>query len=150
MTDAPTARVARFCALVLPALAEAGYTGYGRQARLAADTGMSSSTISRLFKGETIPDLRFFPALGAAARLDPVELLVAAEILPREYLESYQTLSETSRSQVGSDSITPEEAAERLGIRGDVGKRMFAAMVDTLRPDDEAEADNPGGKAAQM
>ncbi|WP_326779659.1 helix-turn-helix transcriptional regulator [Streptomyces longwoodensis] len=114
-----------------------------------ADTGMSSSSVSRLIKGEQIPHVKFFPALAAVTGLNPVELLVAAEILPREYLESQQTLSENNPSQVGSDSITPEEAAERLGIRDDVGRYTFLAVVDKLR-EDEAEAENPGGKAAQM
>lgn len=150
MTATPQERVRQFCAFVLPALEAAGYTGYGSQQRLVADTGMSSSSVSRLIKGEQIPHVKFFPALAAVTGLNPVELLVAAEILPREYLESQQTLSENNPSQVGSDPITPEEAAERLGIRGDMGKRMFAAMVDTLRQDDEDEADTSEGTAAQM
>jgi transcriptional regulator with XRE-family HTH domain len=149
MTATPQERVREFCALVLPALEAAGYTGYGSQQRLVADTGMSSSSVSRLIKGEQIPHVKFFPALAAVTGLNPVELLVAAEILPREYLESQQTLSETKPSQVGSDSITPEEAAERLGIRNDVGRHMFLAVVDKLRQDED-EADTSEGTAAQM
>lgn len=149
MTDAPQGRVQRFCALVLPALEEAGYTGYGSQQRLVADTGMNKSTVSRLIKGEAVPDVQFFPALAKVARLDPVELLVAAEILPREYLESQQTLSETERSPVGSGAITPEEAAERLGIRDDVGRVMFLAVVEKLMHQGGHNAGETGGTAAQ-
>lgn len=147
MTDAPTERGDRFFALVLPALTDAGYTEYGGQQRLVADTGMNKSTVSRLLRREQIPHVKFFPALARATGLDPVELLVAAEVLPREYLESQQTLSETDRSQVGSGSITPEEAAERLGIRDDVGRFTFFAVVDKLTNDDDAE--NPGDATAQ-
>ncbi|MFI2761328.1 helix-turn-helix domain-containing protein [Streptomyces echinatus] len=151
MTDAPHDRVGQFCALVLPALEAAGYTGYGSQQRLVADTGMSSSTVSRLLKREAIPHVKFFPALARAAGLDPVDLLVAAKVLPPEYLESQQTLSETDRSQVGSDSITPEEAAERLGIHDDVGKFTLFAVIDKLKsPQREDDAEEPGGTAAQM
>lgn len=152
MTDAPQERVARFCALVLPQLAAAGYTGYGSQQRLVADTGMSSSTVSRLVNGEQIPHVKFFPALAAVIKKDPAELLVAAEILPREYLESQQTLSETKQSQVGSGSITPKEAAERLGIRDEVGQYIFFGMVDKLsnpQPEDNT-ADTNGGTTAQQ
>jgi transcriptional regulator with XRE-family HTH domain len=148
MTDAPAERGRRFFALVLPALEEAGYTAYGGQQRLVADTGMNKSTVSRLLKREKIPHVKFFPALARVTGIDPVELLVAAEILPPEYLESQQTLSETGPSQVGSGSITPEEAAERLGIHDEVGKYTFLAVVEKLTHDDEDNA-NPGGTAAQ-
>ncbi|MGA5604060.1 helix-turn-helix domain-containing protein [Streptomyces griseoincarnatus] len=148
MTDAPAERTRHFFALVLPALEEAGYTAYGGQQRLVADTGMNKSTVSRLLNREKIPHVKFFPALARVTGKDPVELLVAAGILPPEYLESQQTLSETGPSQVGSGSITPEEAAERLGIHDDVGRFTFFAVVEKLTHDDEGEA-NPGGTAAQ-
>lgn len=148
MTDAPTGREERFFALVLPALERAGYAAYGMQQKLVADTGMNKSTASRLLRGETIPHVKFFPALAKAIGLDPVELLVAAEIVPREYLESQQTLSETDRSQVGSEPITPEEAAERLGINDDVGRFTFFAVVEKLTTDN-ADEDSSGGATAQ-
>jgi transcriptional regulator with XRE-family HTH domain len=152
MTDAPTRREDKFFALVYPALEEAGYTAYGSQARLVAETGMNKSTVSRLMRREQIPDVKFFPPLAKAIGIDPVEMLVAAEILPPEYLESQQTLSENKQSQVGSGSITPEEAAERLGIRDDVGRFTLYAVIDKLRlpQADSTDADNPGGTAAQM
>ncbi|MGW1615727.1 hypothetical protein ACWCQZ_41025 [Streptomyces sp. NPDC002285] len=152
MTDAPTRREERFFALVYPALEEAGYTQYGNQQRLVAETGMNKSTVSRLIRREQIPDVKFFPVLASTLSLDPVQMLVAAEILPPEYLESQQTLSETSRSQVGSGSITPEEAAERLGIHDDVGKFTFLAVVDKLKDvrTDDQDAEDPGGTAARM
>jgi len=152
MTDAPTPRERKFFALVYPALEAAGYTKYGHQQRLMADTGMNKSTASRLLRQEQIPHVKSFPALAKAIGLDPVEMLVAAEILPPEYLESQQTLSETKRSQVGSGSTTLEEAAEGLGIHDDVGKFTFYAVVEKLRnPEREvSDADTPGGTAAQM
>ncbi|TVZ96452.1 helix-turn-helix transcriptional regulator [Streptomyces sp. BK340] len=152
MTDAPTPREERFFALVYPALEAAGYTTYGHQQRLVADTGMNKSTASRLLRQEQIPHVKFFPALAKAIGVDPVEMLVAADILPPEYLESQQTLSENKQSQVGSGSITPEEAAERLGIHDDVGRFTLFAVIDKLKSpaqrDDDAET--PGGTAAQM
>jgi transcriptional regulator with XRE-family HTH domain len=149
MTDAPQGREQKFFALVLPALERAGYTAYGGQQRLVADTGMNKSTASRLLRRETIPHVKFFPALAKAINLDPVELLVAAEIVPPEYLESQQTLSETDRSQVGSDPITPEEAAERLGFHNDVARFTFLAVVEKLREDDDTDDADSGGATAQ-
>ncbi|MEV3857793.1 hypothetical protein AB0J38_26140 [Streptomyces sp. NPDC050095] len=148
MTDAPHERAERFFALVLPGLERAGYTEYGGQQRLVVATGMNKSTVSRLLRREQIPHVKFFPALAKEAGCDPVELLVAAEILPREYLESQKTLSESERSQVGSEPITPEEAADRLRIYDDVGRSIFFAVVDKVTPDDDT-AEAPGDAQAQ-
>ncbi|MFE2967489.1 helix-turn-helix domain-containing protein [Streptomyces sp. NPDC059340] len=152
MTDAPQGREAKFFALVLPALKEAGYNAYGHQQRLMADTGMSKSTASRLLRGESIPQVKFFPPLAAAIGLDPTELLVAAGHLPPEYLESQQTLSETNQSQVGSEGITPEKAADRLGFQDEVRRAVFIGFVKSLKDTapDEQSTDNSGGAAAQM
>lgn len=149
MTDAPTGREERFFALVLPALERAGYTAYGMQQKLMADTGLNKSTASRLLRGETIPHVKSFPALANALGLDPIELLVAAEVVPPEYLESQQALSETDRSQVGSGSLTPEEAANQLGIHDDVGRFTFFAVVEKLTTETDADDADPGGTTAQ-
>jgi transcriptional regulator with XRE-family HTH domain len=152
MTDAPQGREAKFFALVLPALTEAGYAEYGAQQKLVAETGMNKSTASRLLRGESIPHVKFFPALAAAIGLDPTELLVAAEHLPPEYLESQQTLSETNQSQVGSEGITPEKAADRLGFQDDVRRAIFVGFVKSLKetePED-GQANQSSGGAAQM
>ncbi len=151
MTDAPTGRKEKFFALVLPPLEDAGYTASGHQQRLVAETGMNKSTVSRLIKREQIPHVKFFPALAKAIGKDPVELLVAAEILPPEYLESQQTLSETNQSQVGSEGITPEKAADRLGFQDEVRRAVFLGFVDSLKnsgSDDQSD-DQSGGAAAQ-
>lgn len=152
MTDAPQGREAKFFALVLPALEEAGYTAYGHQQRLVADTGMNKSTASRLLRGESIPHVKFFPPLAAAIGLDPTELLVAAGHLPPEYLESQQTLSESNQSQVGSEGITPEKAADRLGFQDDVRRAIFLGFVESLKntPEEGQANEKSGGAAAQM
>lgn len=149
MTDAPHERGEQFFDLVLPGLEEAGYAKYGGQQRLVADTGMNKSTVSRLLRREQVPHVMFFPALARAANRDAAELLVAAGILPPEYLESQQTLSESDRSQVGSVPITPEEAADGLGIRDDVGRYTFFAVVDMLTTGSAENQDNPGDAQAQ-
>ncbi|MFF7880932.1 helix-turn-helix domain-containing protein [Streptomyces sp. NPDC020794] len=153
MTDAPQGREAKFFALVLPALEEAGYNAYGHQQRLVADSGMNKSTVSRLLRREQIPSVKFFPALARVIGKDPAELLVAAEIVPPEYLESQQTLSETNQSRVGSERITPEAAADRLGFQDEVRRAVFLGVVESLKPktaEDEQSDDTSGGAAARM
>jgi transcriptional regulator with XRE-family HTH domain len=149
MTDGTPTRARRFANVVVPAAERAGYTGHGRNARLARATGMTESSVSRMWNGSAIPDPRFFEPLAQAIGIHPGELFVEAGLLRAE---SLQSLSETGPSQVGSN-LTPEEAADRLGIQDEVGRQMLYATIDRLkRLEDEQPADrnNTGGAAAEM
>jgi transcriptional regulator with XRE-family HTH domain len=153
MTDAPQGREQRFFAVVLPALKRAGYFEYGAQTRLSAETGMNPGTVSRLVRGKTIPDVESLPPLAKVIGVSALDLLVAAGYLPDEFLQSHQPLSETDPSQVGSRPITPEEAADELGITDEVGRAIFLGMVDRLKnsaPDDSQDDEASGGEAVQM
>lgn len=149
MTDATPTLAQRFAAVVVPAAKRAGYVGHGRQARLARATGMTESSVGRMWNGQAIPEPRFFEPLADAVGLHPAALFVEAGLMSRE---SLQSLSETDRSQVGS-GLTPEEVADGLGIQDEVGRQMFFATIDRLkRLEDEqpAERDTRGGAAAEM
>jgi transcriptional regulator with XRE-family HTH domain len=150
MTDAPhPTRAQRFRDIVVPAAVRAGYTGHGAKARFAKDTGMTDSTVTRLWQGRAIPDSRFFQGIADVTGLYLGTLLVEAGLLSQEALQS---LSESDRSQVGS-ALSPQEAADRLGITDDVGREVFYRTVERLK---RLEDDNPergtdhGGTAAQM
>ncbi|MFF9205098.1 hypothetical protein ACF1AE_25420 [Streptomyces sp. NPDC014986] len=146
MTTPQPTRAQRFRDIVVPAAERAGYTGHGAKARFARDTGMTDSTITRLWQGTALPEARFFPAIADATGLYLGTLLVEGGILSPEALRS---LSETDRSQVGS-GLTPDEAADRLGIRDDVGRQVFHATVERLkRLEDDGPAEH-GEAAAQM
>ena len=149
MTDAPT-RAQKFAALVKPAAERAGYTGRGAGARLARDAGMSESSVSRMLNGQSVPDMPFWAPLVELLDIELIDLLTEMGI-PREALRA---LSETEQSQVGSRSITPEEAATRVGISDPVGVEMLTATIERLRRLEEQQHDQPGdergGTAAQM
>jgi transcriptional regulator with XRE-family HTH domain len=150
MTDATPTLAQRFAAVVVPAAERAGYTGHGRKARLARATGMTESSVGRMWNGQAIPEPPFFEPLAEAVGLHPAVLFVEAGLMSRE---SLQSLSETDRSQVGS-VLTPEEMADGLGIQDEVGRQMLFATIDRLKrlEDDEqpADRDHHGGAAAQM
>lgn len=150
MTDATPTLAQRFAAVVGPAAERAGYTGHGRKARLSRATGMTESSVGRMLNGQAIPEPRFFEPLADAVGLHPATLFVEAGLMSRE---SLQSLSETDRSQVGSE-LTPENVADRLGIQDEVGRQMLYATIDRLkRLEDEeqpAEHNNPGEAAAEM
>ncbi|MGW7495419.1 hypothetical protein ACWGKA_14105 [Streptomyces luteogriseus] len=150
MTDAPhSTRAQRFRDIVVPAAVRAGYTGHGAKARFAKETGMTESSVGRMWQGRAIPDSRFFQRIADVTGLYLGTLLVEAGLLSQEALQS---LSESDRSQVGS-ALTPQEAADRLGITDDVGREVFFRTVDRLKrleDDDPEQGNNHGGATAQM
>jgi hypothetical protein len=150
MTDGTPTRAQRFAAIVVPAAERAGYTGHGAKARFARATGMVESSVTRLWQGVALPEPRFYAAIADATSLDLGTLLVEGGVLSPE---SLQSLSETDRSQVGSP-LTVEEAADRLGIKDEVGRQMFYATYDRLmRLEDGEPSDHQadhGGTAAEM
>lgn len=147
MTDATPTRAQRFRDIVVPAAERAGYTGHGAKARFARDTGMTESSVTRMWQGMAVPDARFYDAISQVIGINLGTLLVEGGVLSPE---SLQSLSETDRSQVGS-RLTPEEAAERLGIQDEVGRQVFYATIERLkRLEDDAPDHANGGTAAQM
>lgn len=138
----PTTPAEDFLALVEPAARRAGYLDYGGQARLARETGIPDSTLSRMFKGKAIPDVTSFEALAEALDLPVRDLLVAARIF------SASSLSETRSTQVVSVPSSPEEAATALGIKSPLGQEMFRGMVETLRKGEPNHDEESGGAAA--
>jgi transcriptional regulator with XRE-family HTH domain len=149
MTDGTPTRAQRFAAVVVPAAERAGYTGHGAKARFARDTGMTESSVNRMWHGQAIPRPPFFEPIAEAAGIHPSVLFVEAGLLSPE---SLQSLSETDRSQVGS-GLTPEEAADGLGIHDAVGRAMFFGTVDRLRrlqDDERTEHAEPGEATAEM
>lgn len=146
--DGPPTRAQRFAAIVKPAAIAAGYTGRGAKAQLARDTGISESTINLLWQGKRIPEPQTFERLAEVVRIDLRDLLIEADIV------SATSLTETGPSQVRSQPIAPEDAADELGISDPVGREMFLAMVERLRRQEQETQRTPetaqgGGTAAE-
>ncbi|MFF5670322.1 helix-turn-helix domain-containing protein [Streptomyces hygroscopicus] len=141
----------RFGRVVKDAARDAGYDldsprGGGRT-QLARDTGMSESSVGRMLDGKTLPQPQLYEAIARAVKLPVGLLLVEAGILSRE------TLTETTRTRVASP-ITPEEAAQELGITDPSDRALFLGMVERLRTDRPTGHNRPndpeaGGEAAQ-
>lgn len=149
MSDATPTRAQRFRDIVVPAAQRAGYAGFGAKAKFARDTGMTESSVSRMWNGQAIPEPRFFQAIADATHLHPGVLFVEAGLMSQEALHS---LSETDRTQVMS-TLTPEDVADHFGINDPVGRQMLYATFERLKRLEKDEADHPadnGGAAAQM
>lgn len=128
-------RAQRFAEFIRPAVVAAGYDidsprGGGKK-ELALATGISQSSIGRMLSGETMPDPLSLEKLAGVLHLPLTELLVRSGVV-------------TDRQRLGPAqpplrpaSLTVEKAAEELGIRTPDRIRIFKAMVETLRAQEE-------------
>jgi len=99
----------------------------GGRSAFAARAGISPSTVTRLLRGEIPTDIRILRTLADALRVPYPEVLVRAGILKPEELAAVQ-----ARSTPVERRITPEQAADELGITDPVERRVFVDMTKTL------------------
>lgn len=98
----------------------------GGQGRFAADSGIGRATISRILAGHGATETRVLEALAGALRVPLADVLVAAGVLSAAELGAV-------RAPRTDDPLTPEEAADELGILDPVSRAVFIAQTDTLR-----------------
>lgn len=99
----------------------------GGQSRFAEDSGIGRATISRILNGSGATDTRVLALLADALHLPLGEVLVRAGILDESELRAVQA------PDPGHRRITPEQAADELGIRDDQTRRLFVSMTETLQ-----------------
>ena len=115
----------------------------GGQTRFAADSGIGQASISRMLRGQGMPDTRNLEVLAETLDLPLAEVLVAAGILTRDVL--FAIRQQTPRT----DPLTPEAAAEELGITDPQGVELFVSFTETLRKQRAKNGKNGGDVAAE-
>ncbi|MFZ3569242.1 helix-turn-helix domain-containing protein [Streptomyces sp. BH034] len=133
-------RAARFAAWLHDQLTTRGYDlsgpRSGGKSAFASASGISPSTVGRLLRGDHVTDTRVLALLAENLRVPLGEVLVRAGVLNEGELRAVQNPTE------GPRNITPEQAADELGIRDDQARRLFVSMTHTLQrqpPPDEGE-----------
>lgn len=104
----------------------------GGRSAFAEDSGISLSTVMRLLKGEIPTDIRILRTLAEAIREPYAEVLVRAGVLTSEELAAVQRPTAPP-----GERITPDQAADELGITDPTERRLFLNMTDTLRRSNE-------------
>lgn len=100
----------------------------GGRGRFAAESGISASTIGRFLRGDDFtPDIGNLGLLAQALRLPLGEVLVRAGILDESELRGVQ------EPTPGTRHITPEEAADELGITDPQARAVFIATTEALQ-----------------
>lgn len=121
-----------FAAWLSQELVRRGYdvTGLrsGGRSRFAADSGISASTVGRLLRGEAVTDTRVLGTLASALEKPLAEILVRTGVITDEQLYDVQhPTTDTARK------ISPEEAANDLGITDPHKRELFLNMTRTLQ-----------------
>ncbi|MFJ8743454.1 helix-turn-helix domain-containing protein [Embleya sp. NPDC127516] len=114
----------------------------GGRSQLAADAGMSASSVGRLLKAETMPDLDSMIRLAKVLNVEVREMLIRSGKLTEEDLPL--TPRHPTATQVSSDDqiLTPEEAVTRVGVK-DARVREMAAWMLRKQLNEESV---PGGQ----
>ena len=128
----PSAGPAGFGAWLTHRLEELGYNlsgaRSGGRAAFAADSGLSPSTVTRLLRDEMPTDTRILRTLAEAIRVPYPEVLVRAGVLTAEELAAVQRPTTPPGGR-----LTPEQAADELGITDPAERKVFVSMTKTLR-----------------
>ncbi|MFF5495730.1 helix-turn-helix domain-containing protein [Streptomyces aquilus] len=112
----------------------------GGQTRFAADSGIGQASISRMLRAQGVPETRVLETLADTLDLPLAEVLVAAGILTRDVLQAIR------QQGPRTDPLTPEAAAEELGITDPQKVELFVSMTETLR---KQRAENGEGHIAE-
>ena len=114
----------------------------GGPAKLAAETGLGRSTISRILAGEARSyEPESLRKIAEALALPFGETLIRAGILTAEELDAVRTGPPIDRPP-----ITPEQAADDLGIYDPILRQMFLAQVESARQLQADRADEQAGR----
>ncbi|MEU3917086.1 helix-turn-helix transcriptional regulator [Streptomyces sp. NPDC029004] len=135
-------RPATFAAWLHEQLSRRGYDlsgpRSGGKSAFASASGISASTVGRLLRGDHVTDTRVLAMLANALNVPLGEVLVRAGVLNQSELQAVQ------HPPAGRPGITPEQAADELGITDEQSRRLFIAMTNTLQrqpPPNTGEAD---------
>jgi hypothetical protein len=124
----------QFAELVTHHAIKAGYDLSGPRSggrkRLADDTGMSLSSVSRMLNGRTIPDAYSLERLGEAIDVPVTQLLEIAGVVSPGKL--------TGAQPPVPAPLTVEQAAARLGITKPLNVKLLEAITATLLADQAA------------
>jgi transcriptional regulator with XRE-family HTH domain len=106
--------------------------GGGRR-DIAKATGMSPTSVGRMLAGKTLPSPKFYAALADAFRVSLREVLIQAGAATDDLLEA------TALRASEAKRISPEEAAERVGIRKPANVQLVVSMINQMLQQEATE-----------
>lgn len=86
-----------------------------------------------MLSGQTMPDPLFLERLASVLNISLTDLLVRSGVVS----DRRKVVAAAAKLPTLPTSLTVEQAAQGLGIHSPDGIRMFKAMVETLRSQEE-------------
>lgn len=141
--DTPAQETARtFAAFLRSAAIKAGYDltpGAGGRKRLAEDTGISPSAISRTLEGLTLPRPSQMEKLARVVGKDLQTMLVRGNVI------SGESWNGSNDPHVRSASLTPEDAADSWGITDPKIRTLLIGSIEqAIRLQHQADTEGDG------
>ncbi|MGA5820916.1 helix-turn-helix domain-containing protein [Kitasatospora sp. NPDC094028] len=99
----------------------------GEQTRLARDAGMSPASLSRMMRGERVPEPAALWPLAEALKRPYLELLVESGTIPAE------SLAHMLDPPVASTPITADALADQWGVTNHADREYVRESLDRLR-----------------
>ncbi|MET9321901.1 helix-turn-helix transcriptional regulator [Streptomyces sp. NPDC003038] len=121
----------RFGALIYELATKAGFDltpGAGGRQELAEKSGMHKSSVGRMLDGQTLPSPAAISGLARAVGVDVMDLLIEAEIIPKEDRRKTvvaDVLSATPQPQ----PLSPSAAADAWGITDPMIRGMLISNI---------------------
>ncbi|MEU5343035.1 MULTISPECIES: helix-turn-helix domain-containing protein [Streptomyces] len=129
--QAETARAADFEQWLHDQLTARGYDlsgpRSGGKTKFSEKSGISPSTVGRLLSGTRVTDMDVLALLAAALEVPLGEVLVRNGIISETELIAVQNPA------TGPRTLTPEQAADELGITDEPRRSLFLSMTHTLQ-----------------
>ncbi|MER8042556.1 XRE family transcriptional regulator [Streptomyces sp. NPDC094032] len=100
----------------------------GGRSAFAEQAGISLTTVMRLLKSEIPTDIRLLRTLAEAIHEPYADVLVRAGVLTPDELAAVQRPTAPPGRR-----ITPDQAADELGITDPTERRLFLNMTDNMR-----------------
>lgn len=141
-------RIEQFAAWFEARLIARGYDlslrGGGR-AKFAATAGISASTVSRILKRQSIPDPKVLALIAPHVGATLGEILVEAGVATDEQIKR------VGEATPGGGRITPEQAADLLGITSPLARQLFVPFAEQLQrqEDERRQAEEEGRRRSQ-
>lgn len=110
----------------------------GGRTRFAAEAGLGRATVSRILSGHGAADIRVLTQISEALSEPLGPILVRAGLLTPNDLAAVQAPPRNSHR------LTPDQAADALGITDPVRREVFTAQVRALQRPPTHNAEQPG------
>ncbi|WP_329423018.1 helix-turn-helix domain-containing protein [Streptomyces sp. NBC_01268] len=114
----------------------------GEQARVVRDSGIHQATVTRLLKGDNVPDIPVLRQISEHLSRPLPEVLVAAGLLTNDDIDRV-------RNPRATTPMTTDDALDELGITDPADRSVVSAVINTVKQNRANDGANGAERAAE-